>query len=124
MEQPYRTNVPSSIHGMGTVATRRIRKGELVSAPTKVKWGGFNHSCDPNLGPRVEKDTPVRPALRDIDVGEELTVSYNKLNGHAVVCNCKTCGGKQVSWSCNCPIHRKGILHSLTKWVNQLKFWR
>ncbi len=121
---PIRVQVPSSIHGVGAVASRRIRKGELISAP-KVRWGGFNHSCDPNLGPRVEEGKPVRAALRDIGVGEELTVSYNKLNGHAVVCKCKTCGGRQVSWGCNCPIHRRGkILHSLIQWFNQLKFWR
>ncbi len=105
---PIRIRAPSSIHGVGAMASRRIRKGELISAPTIVQWGGFNHSCDPNLGPRVSEGKTMRPALRDIDVGEELTVSY-----------------RQVSWSCNCPIHRRGkLLHSLIQWVNQIKFWR
>lgn len=143
---PYHIHAPSSIHGHGAVASRRIHKGELVAgAPAGSGFGGFNHSCDPNLGDRVEKDTPLRPALRNIRKGEELTVSYKRLNGHLISCNCQTCLGREPPYVCNCPRHQRlswippalvlgtglilsGFLFQLEEiWVDKLqlpKFWK
>lgn len=90
----------SSIHGRGCFATRPIAAaafiGEYTGRPTAadgtyVLWvegddGEFhgidgdgvlrwlNHSTDPN----VEFDGPQLFALRDIDVGEELTFHYGE----------------------------------------------
>jgi hypothetical protein len=72
MDLPYRSDLPSPIHGVGVFATRLIRQGELVPGAHQIGFHGFNHSCDPNLGPRAEDEVSLRPALRDIQPGEEL----------------------------------------------------
>lgn len=45
----------------------------VAFCPTAVR---FNHSCDPNVEFHFEKGTLFVTALRDIDEGEELCVSY------------------------------------------------
>lgn len=112
-DRPYRTQVPSPIHGVGVFATRLIHKGELVHIPTVPPFSGFNHSCDPNLGERIQPNIKIRPALHDIHEGEELTVNYS--------------GGYGIPYhtQCQCPVHQKGkILYWITKWLSKLKFWR
>jgi SET domain-containing protein len=107
MNLPYRYDLPSPIHGVGVFAIRLIRQGELVPGGTYVglDFRGFNHSCDPNLGPRADDQVSLRPALRDIQPGEEITVSYTHINFHSVFCDCKVCMGKHPSYPCNCPVH-------------------
>lgn len=103
MDPPYRIGLPSPIHGEGAFATRLIRRGEMVPLLTvgTIGWGGFNHSCDPNLGSylEVDDDHAVRQALRDIQPGEELTIRYST----APKCYCQTCKGQHSSSHCNCP---------------------
>lgn len=52
-----------------------------------------NHSCDPNIAPAGEE----KIALRDITVGEELTIDYGQLSPKtwSTKCNCgaKNCTG-------------------------------
>lgn len=88
MEVPYHIQ-PSSIHGEGLFTTRRIVAGEMILMPMPAgfRCKGFNHSCQPNVGVHSELLTH-RPALRDIEVGEELTVSYSSWRA---ICNCPRC---------------------------------
>lgn len=111
-EAPYQCNLPSQIHGVGVFATRPIKKGEWVPTPMTcgiTECQGFNHSCAPNLGDRVHvKEGIFRAAQHDIQVGEEMTVSYSNLAcDGSVHCKCAICQGKQPAQTCRCPIHRK-----------------
>lgn len=90
---PYRMG-KSKIQGMGIIATHPIKKGEIIPMPSMTKaWihcGGFNHSCTNNISDRIPGQSAheqKRTALRDIQVGEELTVSYHT---RPVSCNCET----------------------------------
>lgn len=99
MDLPYQIGLPSPIHGEGAFATRLIHKGEWIDMPPSGSgFGGFNHSCDPNLSERLLDSVPIRMTLRDIAVGEELTVSYSV----APKCYCQTCKGQHSSSHCNC----------------------
>ena len=102
----------SKIHGMGTFADKAIFKGELFyeipigisSKKPKEKWARIgdryvcdekilnfvNHSCEPNSF--IDLVIPALLAIKDISVGEEITVDYNRteLDGTKVICNCKS----------------------------------
>ena len=56
----------------------------------------INHSCDPNLVPRIMKGHIIYMSLRAIKPGEELTVDYNfAYTGDRTACSCgtSTCRG-------------------------------
>ena len=90
----------SDIQGVGIIATQFIAKGTRVPMPDLHpildQWGklvycpGFNNSCHPNISEREDRN--ARLALRDIQVGEELTVSYGWVMSD---CNCEVCRGKR-----------------------------
>ena len=89
---------PSDIAGMGLFATKTIKAGQMLDLPVNHPpdgCDGFNHSCDPNLSPRLDEGH-TRQALRDIETGEELTAYY--LNS----CPCKACT-KKPTVACRCP---------------------
>lgn len=81
----YRQGVPSDIHGVGVFAIRSIRKGERIWCSRKGLERGFNQSCEPNVGNAGWHFK----ALKDIKVGEELTMST--LKGSSTNCNCHIC---------------------------------
>jgi hypothetical protein len=70
---------PSAIHGLGLFANQLIRRGgsnvlRYVCLPQPV-----NHARDTaNVGPSEARDEgePLDVALRDIQLGEELTFDY------------------------------------------------
>lgn len=70
----------SKIDGYGVVATHVIERGEVIN--TKAirrlrKFGGFNHSCRPNVVlARLEDGDQLVVATRRIARGEELTTFY------------------------------------------------
>ena len=84
----------SKIHGYGVVATHVIEQGEVIDINAIVnefsEFGGFNHSCVPNVVlARFEKDV-FAVATQKIEPGEELTVSY------IMLVDCRPC---------RCPNH-------------------
>jgi SET domain len=91
---PYRIG-KSQIQGAGAIATHLIKEGQVIPMPPlKKEWmdfGGFNHSCVNNVSDRIPGSglDHRRTALRDIQVGEELTVNYHRQPP-----------------GCNCEIHR------------------
>ena len=51
----------------------------------------INHSCEPNLVPRIMKGHIIYMSLREIRRGEELTVDYNFVyTGDRTACSCGT----------------------------------
>jgi SET domain-containing protein len=52
-------------------------------------FGGFNHSCNHNIGKLAFGGTEHRKVLRDIRRGEEITVNYGI--GKHPGCNCESC---------------------------------
>ncbi len=87
----------SKIHGRGVFATKPIPKGSKVTGNTHYKgFPGFNFACTPNayitrssLEEWTEAWESEVLALRDIEVGEELTVKGNsQLPSY---CNCSAC---------------------------------
>ena len=84
----------SRIAGKGLFTTGRAAAGSVVLEQDGL--GGLNHSCDPNLG-WAGGHTLV--ALRDIALGEELTVDYAMWisDPHFVMmCHCETYRCRQV----------------------------
>jgi len=95
----------SKIHGHGVNATHVLKRGEVVldnHLHRDKKFGGYNHSCDPNtILARYGHDIIV-VVMRDIKRYEELTVDYDLVFRH----------GYFVAWNgkkyrCNCQVHRK-----------------
>jgi SET domain-containing protein len=83
----------SPIHGVGVFAIRLIYAGERISPPPG--WRGFNHSCDRNVR-RRSRWQQMPTAMRDVQVGEELTVSYCEFDPDPdlwilKICNCEVC---------------------------------
>ena len=95
---PSLTIGPSAIHGLGIFAVEDIpdgailgmshwRKADQPQGYARSPLGGFiHHSTDPNCikGTTTEGDLLVK-TQRDIDTGEEITVTYNlyPINDHA-----------------------------------------
>jgi SET domain-containing protein len=113
--------VKSKIHGKGLIAKEQIKKGDFagfIKGPVKYKvnttlkdslqnpdWVGFaknwwtdplppfkylNHSCDPTCG---ITGTRTLRALRDIAIGEEITIDYSttEVDPHWFLhCNCRS----------------------------------
>jgi hypothetical protein len=83
----------SSIHGIGVIANRLIKKGTHLNLPvpdTGSLFNGYNHSCNPTC-----KLTPSRIiVLRDIAKDEELTLFYIDCVGP--VCFCPECDGRPI----------------------------
>lgn len=103
----------SKIQGKGIFATKRIHKDERfydvpinsissTSQPKyarigKQKWiaddkvlNFVNHSCDPNAKLDISTDQPFLIALRDIEIGEEITCDYDltEKEGKKIPCTC------------------------------------
>jgi SET domain-containing protein len=88
---------PSSIHGVGAFAGRPIPYGSSIPLGPLVRhpsWGGFNHSCRPNIVLAEVGGRSVAVALRNVAAGEELTVSYRDA-GWTVLFDC-SCGGRSA----------------------------
>lgn len=93
----------SFIHGLGVFAVSKISAdSEITENDTDQnfwnKFRGYNSSCDPNTKLVLNKTTKdVKTfAIRDIDVGEELTVEYKDVViRNEKVCNCPICKGNQ-----------------------------
>lgn len=88
----YKQGCPSPIHGRGVFAIRLIKKGSQIRIPRFGLDTGFNHSCNANVGNTKGFDCI---ALRDIQVGEELTKDYEDGWYRAILrkgpCNCEVC---------------------------------
>ena len=86
---------PSPIHGMGTFAGVHMSHGSSVSLGPLVRtrgWGGFNHSCRPNGVLAMVGGRTLLVILRDVEAGEELTVSYGDAGAQpASGCRCGWC---------------------------------
>ena len=76
---------PSSIHGDGVKATKVIHKGGIINKalhtsndqPMTTEFGAhLNHSVTPNGITRKIGDCYYTFALKDIEVGDEITVDY------------------------------------------------
>jgi SET domain len=80
--------------GVGIFATEDLVSGAILTHEQMVTARvGFDHSCDPNVGP-VEKDADVKPfrrVLRGVKAGEELTVDYGVHNAKPNPCDCLRC---------------------------------
>lgn len=63
----------------------------IISAPLKENQKGYiNHSCDCNLGMGNDR---TMISIRDISVGEEITIDYGFFESHMtweMTCNCKS----------------------------------
>lgn len=84
----------STIHGRGVFATRLIRIGQWIGPRGIYRRTGFNHSCVPNVK-RMEVGPLV--ANREIQAGEELTLSYpgwHMREELQITCRCPNCKGK------------------------------
>jgi hypothetical protein len=89
----------SKIHGRGAFATHVLLKGEVftINHLGRRKWGGFNHSCRPNVILCWTQDgDQFCVALRRIERREELTVSYSIKHGRL-----------RSGERCNCPHHKR-----------------
>lgn len=66
----------------------------------------INHACEPNatLQPSPDDDDRYNVvASRDIEQGEEITISYNYMknrSGGRFKCKCQTCEAKSSRWQC------------------------
>lgn len=73
----------SSIHGQGAFAIDNIKAGIWID--TRGLYTGLNHACRPNCKIVVG----IVTSIKEIEEGEELTVSYaDYVNG---ACNCIDC---------------------------------
>jgi hypothetical protein len=74
----------SVIHGKGLFASEKIYEGVTIG-PARISGkrciaGRYtNHSAHPNAAMEMCGDDMVMVAMRDIDVGEEVTVSYRQV---------------------------------------------
>jgi len=70
---------PSIIHGLGSMATRTILQDEAIIMPfqPEMELACINHSDSPNCARSLARATPF--ALRDIQLGEEITEDYRLL---------------------------------------------
>lgn len=99
MKNKYFAIKSSKIHGVGVFARRAIIREQMFSLNILDKlegWQGFNHSCTPNVICAAEDpDSGCTHfiALRYIEPGEELTISYSTFRLYN-------------NELCNCPIHR------------------
>lgn len=76
----------SNIHGKGTFATKKMKKGELINVALfksgddwfdTTKFGAhINHSSNPNCRTRFEGDCYRTYSTSNIEPGDELTVDY------------------------------------------------
>ena len=85
---PAGIEVCSGVEGTGLVTTRRILAGEVLGIGhlkcdgepdgwMRSPLGGFlNHSLTPNCQAQLRGDKIMIVSLRDIEIGEELTVFY------------------------------------------------
>ena len=95
-KRPYIIS-PSFIHGYGVIANQIIKSGEAVHLPrykTKL-YRGFNHSC--NFNSIFCHQMKKFYVLRDIKIGDELTVDYGKRDAwipNPCLCQSKYCRGK------------------------------
>lgn len=66
----------------------RIGDQQYADDPQVLNY--INHSCDPNCELNIASQQPVLIALRDIEIGEEITCDYNRteINGTGFECNC------------------------------------
>lgn len=98
---------PSPIDRYGWFAIKKIGAGRkihnahwLTTLADDGETHGFNHSCNANCKLVRVKKTKVHSCnqiaipLRDIDVGEELTVDYGKSKPND--CNCEVCRTNKV----------------------------
>ncbi len=65
---------PSPIHGRGIFATARIAKGEQICG--RIAYWFVNHADDPNGEDGHDDRGWCVFARRDIEAGEEVTLSY------------------------------------------------
>ena len=83
----------SPIHGVGTFANKRFRKGQIVyldqcCLPENVP--GFNHSCNPNA--KLTSDGAI-VILKWIRKGQEITLDY--IGWMVRPCNCQVCSKRK-----------------------------
>lgn len=95
----------SKIHGHGCFATHVIKHKEVIFGKRlyrDTKFGGFNHSCNPNIMLVVYRGSIIIVALRNIKRYEELTVDYGLkiVRGYFVAFD-------KRKFRCNCKAHRK-----------------
>ena len=101
MKKPYSFR-KSKIHGVGTFAAKDFKRGTILPVLFTLysreylnskKFGGYNHSCKPNIKINAAKDYLDRGnlAIRNIKAGEELTVSYGSDHFLEGQCNCPLC---------------------------------
>jgi SET domain-containing protein len=95
----------SAIHGLGLFATKPIAKGLLLGVShryderfqnnyVRTPLGGFiNHNDDPNLVLVKENDLNYVRTIREVKVGEELTLKYTLYN---------VCGGTDFETKGGC----------------------
>lgn len=87
----YQQELPSQIHGLGIFALRFIPRGSRIHIPNRGMIRGFNHSCNANVGNAGRHCK----ALRDIQLGEELTKDYESGFAYAILrkgpCGCPVC---------------------------------
>lgn len=62
----------------------------------------MNHSCDPNCETEIEDEKIIIRALRDIEIGEELTFDYGEEYFDEFIkpigCRCSTCVGSGTAY--------------------------
>lgn len=81
----------SKIHHKGVIATHPIKTGDVIHILPLIlqNYGGFNHSCDPNMVAHTSGDAYELLVIRDIKIGEELTVGYSQPIYALFHCNCE-----------------------------------
>lgn len=77
----------SNIHGEGLFTYETIRRGNRICSThqflddgkiEKLPFGNFNHSDNPNCELKKQDNYYIMFSVRDIEIGEELTVDYTK----------------------------------------------
>lgn len=91
-------------HILSIYAKMRLNAFNIENYPgILIISSNFNHSCDPNLEIVTKKGKMIFRAIRPINQGEELTISYIEpyddkerridtlFNNYGFICNCPKC---------------------------------
>jgi hypothetical protein len=148
MDYDYLELKEAGSKGNGVFTKRKFRKDDLILKVNIVevfnenashrsqiavdKWVSYhphfihfmNHSCEFNCSTTIDdKGSQFVIAMRDIQIGEELTLNYAfrnlRISNDSLPCTCgsKDCTGVVASWSASSEKMRKHYLKKYSKFI-------